>query len=37
VLDGLRPDRAGTTELPVPALTPDELTAAMRTGTLGRH
>ncbi len=37
VLDGLRPDRAGATELPVPALTPDELTVAMRTGTLGRH
>jgi AcrR family transcriptional regulator len=36
VIDGLRPDRAGTTELPEPALTPDEMTQAMRTGTLSR-
>jgi AcrR family transcriptional regulator len=36
ILDALRPDRAGTTELPVPALTPDEFTLAMRSGTLSR-
>ena len=36
VIDALRPDRAGITELPVPALTPDEMTQAMRSGTLSR-
>jgi len=36
VLDALRPDRAGSTELAEPALSPDEMTQAMRTGTLGR-
>jgi hypothetical protein len=36
MLDALRPDRAGTTELPEPALTPDEFVQAMRTGPLNR-
>jgi AcrR family transcriptional regulator len=36
MVDGLRPDRAGITELPEPALTPDEMARAMRTGTLSR-
>jgi AcrR family transcriptional regulator len=36
LLDGLRPERAGTTALPEPALTPDEIEAAMRTSPLRR-
>ena len=36
MLDALRPDRAGSTELAEPALSPDEMTQAMRTGTLSR-
>jgi AcrR family transcriptional regulator len=36
IFDSLRPDRAGTTELPEPALSPDEMVQAMRTGTLSR-
>jgi AcrR family transcriptional regulator len=36
IIDALRPDRAGTTDLPEPALTPDEVVQAMRSGTLGR-
>jgi len=36
MLDALRPDRAGSAELAEPALSPDEMTQAMRTGTLGR-
>ena len=33
ILDGLRPHRAGTTPLPVPALLPDEMEATMRENT----
>ena len=36
VLDALRPDRAGGTELAEPALSPDEMVQAMRSGTLSR-
>jgi hypothetical protein len=36
MLDALRPGRVGTTELPGPALTPDEFVQAMRSRTLGR-
>jgi AcrR family transcriptional regulator len=36
MLDALRPERAGTTELPEPALTPDEFVQAMRTSPLNR-
>jgi AcrR family transcriptional regulator len=36
MLDALAPERAGVTELPEPALTPDELVQAMRTGPPGR-
>ena len=36
MLDALRPERAGTTELPEPALAPDELVQVMRTGQLSR-
>jgi AcrR family transcriptional regulator len=31
ILDGLRPERAGTTPLPVPALDPDEMESLIRT------
>src|SRR5215470_3357288 len=34
VLDALRPSRAAATDLPEPALTPDEMVQAMRSGTL---
>ena len=37
MLDALRPDRAGTTELPEPALSPEEMVQAMRTGSLSRE
>jgi AcrR family transcriptional regulator len=37
MLDALRPGDPGVTELPEPALSPDELVAAMRFGTLGRQ
>jgi AcrR family transcriptional regulator len=37
MLDALRPDRAGTTELPEPALSPEEMVQAMRSGALGRE
>jgi AcrR family transcriptional regulator len=37
MLDALRPDRAGTTELPVPALSPEEMVRAMRAGSLNRE
>jgi AcrR family transcriptional regulator len=36
ILDALRPDRTVATELPEPALTPDEMVQAMRSGTLSR-
>ena len=36
MLDALRPERAGTTELPEPALAPDELVQVMRTAQLSR-
>jgi AcrR family transcriptional regulator len=36
ILDALRPERAGTTALPEPALSADELQAAMGTAQLGR-
>jgi hypothetical protein len=36
MLDALRPDRAGTTELPEPALSPEEVVQAIRTGSLSR-
>ena len=36
MLDALRPERAGTTELPEPALAPDELVQVMRTAPLSR-
>ena len=36
ILDALRPTRAGTTELPEPALSPDEMVQAMRSGSLDR-
>jgi AcrR family transcriptional regulator len=36
MLDGLRPERAGITELPEPALAPDELVQVMRTAPLTR-
>jgi AcrR family transcriptional regulator len=36
ILDALRPERAGASELPEPALSPDELSQAMRTGSLRR-
>jgi hypothetical protein len=36
MLDALRPGRSGCTDLPEPALTPDEMTQAMRSGSLGR-
>ena len=36
MLDALRPGRVGTTELPGPALTPDEFVQAMRSRSLGR-
>src|SRR5215472_11562821 len=35
--DALRPDRAGTTELPEPALSPEEMVQAMRAGSLNRE
>src|SRR5215469_13266059 len=37
MLDALRPDRAGTTELPEPALSPEEVVQAIRTGSLSRE
>lgn len=37
MLDALRPGRAGTTELPEPALSPEEMVQAMRSGTLSRE
>src|SRR5215471_18193519 len=37
MLDALRPDRAGTTELPEPALSPEEMVQAMRAGSLNRE
>ena len=37
MLDALRPDRAGITELPEPALSPEEMVQAMRSGTLSRE
>src|SRR5215470_555387 len=37
MLDALRPDRAGTTELPEPPLSPEEMVRAMRSGTLSRE
>ena len=36
VLDALRPSRATATDLPEPALTPDEMVQAMRSDTLSR-
>lgn len=36
ILDALRPSRATATDLPEPALTPDEMVQAMRSGTLSR-
>jgi len=36
MLDALRPERAGVTELPEPALAPDELVQVMRTAPLSR-
>ena len=36
ILDGLRPSRTVATVLPEPALTPDEMVQAMRSGTLSR-
>ncbi|HEY5350945.1 MAG TPA: helix-turn-helix domain-containing protein [Streptosporangiaceae bacterium] len=36
LLDGLRPERAGPSTLPEPALTPDEFEAAMRTAPMRR-
>jgi AcrR family transcriptional regulator len=36
ILDGLRPERAGTTALPEPALSPDEMQAAMAASGAGR-
>jgi AcrR family transcriptional regulator len=36
ILDALRPTRTGTTALPEPALSPDEMVQAMRSGSLGR-
>ena len=36
ILDALRPSRAAATDLPEPALTPDEMVLAMRSGTLSR-
>ncbi len=37
MLDALRPGRAGATELPEPALSPDEMVQAMRSGSLSRY
>jgi AcrR family transcriptional regulator len=37
VLDGLRPERAGVTPLPVPALRPDEMEMAMRQSAPRHH
>jgi AcrR family transcriptional regulator len=36
MLDALRPDRAGTTELPEPALSAEEMVQAIRAGSLSR-
>ena len=36
ILDALRPSRTGTTALPEPALNPDEMVQAMRSGSLDR-
>ena len=36
ILDALRPARTGTTALPEPALSPDEMVRAMRSGSLDR-
>jgi hypothetical protein len=36
MLDALRPERAGVTGLPEPALAPDELVQVMRTAPLSR-
>lgn len=36
ILDALRPARTGTTVLPEPALSPDEMVQAMRSGSLDR-
>lgn len=36
ILDALRPSRTGTTALPEPALSPDEMVQAMRSGSLDR-
>jgi hypothetical protein len=36
ILDALRPSRTGTTTLPEPALSPDEMVQAMRSGSLDR-
>jgi len=37
MLDALRPDRAGTTELPEPALSAEEMVQAIRAGSLSRE
>jgi AcrR family transcriptional regulator len=37
ILDALRPARTGTTTLPEPALSPDEMVQAMRSGRLGKY
>ena len=37
MLDALRPDRAGTTELPEPALSPEEMVQSIRAGSLSRE
>jgi len=36
ILDALRPARAAASVLPEPALSPDEMVQAMRSGTLSR-
>jgi AcrR family transcriptional regulator len=36
ILDALRPDRGGTTQLPEPPLSPEEVVRAMRSGSLSR-
>jgi AcrR family transcriptional regulator len=37
IVDGMPPSRAGTTVLPEPALSPDEMEQAMRSGSLRRY
>lgn len=37
ILDSLRPDRPGSTALPEPALSPDEMQAAMASTRPARH